>query len=608
MDINNILTYLNYIILIITGISILSLLIILNINNNENFGNTVVDDTYCKDTYGYNYVSNSTNTKCVPNFAHYCGAGTTYNNTECIVDNDAIVNNLINNKFVQYLEGDVVFIPEYNDMDISPMPTWYETWLNEGGYEAERVISWGFCNVSDNCNAPCRCGDCAGWRGGNSTDCDSNTIGTGRVFCNLQPGIQWTFSGEPDKCECEYGYVAINGLCVSPFKSQGTTPSTRCCPNCIFYPPREGTGGCNGSMTCDTSNICEEQKVTLPGTKVNIDINNNKVKVINKLCSESSNDDCYDPNNIDARKRQPYILISPSGNDLYDNLVQKDTNIAHGQNEYECARECGNTVNNQVECSKRCLPQLWRWYPVFENMEDSGNMRYTGDYYQSDELMRYLPSDAQLLYCPSGTCETEQNIPDISIFNNCVDCDNCDFIYSGDVNNNGFSDRKYICDNCKTCNLTQQSQLGDLEVIKCNDMTNCNNCVLHTTSLNPDGSEGIYGLTYNDCDSCNTSNPNNSKSGCKVYTLDPYILHNGNVEFHPGAIIYNHGADPGKNYTNTTIENGYDPSTRWSKCDFPWFPGKLYCDNTLNGNIGWGDGYLDEVANCIDGCSDDTLL
>lgn len=552
----------------------------------------------------------------IPEYEKYCGPGTKIGEDGCVVDEDAIVSDLIDKEYIKYTDGKIQFLPENNVMNIEDTPDWYKVWLNNRGYSGQRVISWGICGsptptnyyeFSGNCGASCRCSDCAGWRGGNTTDCNGESIGSshsGRVSC--LPGREIQEKDASNLCQCEYGYTAVNGLCVSPFELKNTTPDNRCCPKCALYKPDPTfadwgpvganlkQGGCGGLMECDPNNLCEEAIVSLPGKKINI-INHNGVNIINTLCSETESNDCYDPNSSDARKRQPYVVVDSM------NLIEVDTNTAEGENEYECAMKCESTLPSnlpykfdQVGCSKRCLPKLWRWYPVFEKMEDTGFLRYTGGYYQSDELMRYLPSNNKMMYCPDGSCETEENIPDIAEFNNCVGCDNCRFIYKTDINSNGVTISNYICDNCDVCYTDKENDLGLLKQFSCKDMMNCDDCIIFSTDMG----DGITSLENTQCDKCGGSNPFNEDSGCKVFTLDPYELRNGNVGYHPGAITYNRGGD------NTLLTtNQYNPNSRSTDCG-----PKTTCDNTINGKIGWGDGSSRVVENggtsadCTTGC------
>lgn len=574
MDIDKISNYSAYIILIVSIIGLLIIIALLRANKEPNTEYFSAD------------------------FSELCGPGTKPGDDTCVPDEDFIGQELINSNLIQYIKGDIVFTPGYEEDVVIESPDWYITWLDQGSYNCQKLIHKGICNIpGNNCNAPCRCGDCAGWRGGNKTDCDSKDIGTGRVWCNLVPGEAFTFSGEPDKCECAYGYCAVNGLCVSPFKIDDDDENTRCCPSCSWYSPDDG--GCAGSVKCDTNKICQDNIVELPGKKYNLR-ESNKIKTINNLCTSENQEDCYDPNHTDARRKQPYIIVEPDSNNdntKFDFLVNEDTETAAGQNEYDCAFKCGDNVSSQVECSKRCLPKLWKWYPVFEKMEDTGGMRYTGGFHQSDELMRYLPSNTELRFCPENTCETELNVPDIAQFNNCTDCEDCLFSYDTITNNNGFKDRKYICKKCDKCILDQISENGQNYQVTCKNMTNCNTCVNVTQDLN-----GIEGIVFNECDACNGPDPNDPESGCKVYTLDPYVTKE-NVEFHPQSIMYNHGADPGKNYQSNSVTQGYNPDSRPSVCDEFIFDGNETCDNTLDGKIGWGDGFFFSIGDCTENCT-----
>lgn len=623
-----------------------------------------------------------------------CGLGTKPKGQRCVPDNEVITDILIDQKFINTVDGNIVFTPDYNpSIELPAIPDWFNHWKDKGTYSCQKVISWGECNIpGNNCESPCRCGDCAGWRGGNLTDCDNKTIGKGRVWCNLEPGEPYTFNGEPDKCECAYGYCAINGLCVSPYLMNGTKNNKRCCPECAFKSP-DKQGGCAGGVICDPNIQCEEAIVEVPGKQYKFDMNNqtikDHVKIVTELCPSSSTiGDCYHPQNDDARRQQPYVKVSPTDSNNLQSLIGNPVNTAHGQNEYDCALKCGDiqddtefsgtinsvtglsnrlitvqtnttfsfneiqngdyviisgvegnknangrflvdnvqpstkgsfrlvdsssngnyisggtfvrekrqlTVGSQVECSKRCLPKLWRWYPIFDNSE--GSLNYTGGYYQSDELMRYLSSEVSLKICPPETCPTEQNIPEFSTFNNCTECEGCKYEYADFPNGNGFYDSKYTCERCNQCLITQPDGLNDTNQIVCKNMTNCDTCI------NAIQSTVIQGVNYNECDTCTDKTEDDPKSGCKVYTLDPYITNTeGVAKFRPEATTYNHGADPFVDYSESKIEAGYDPNTRNSNCDFYVVNGNKTCDNTLDGKKGWGDGWFYSIDDCTKYC------
>jgi len=536
-----------------------------------------------------------------------CGNGTKPEGQECVPDNDYVAKQLIKQKLIRKDDdGSIVFTPDLNyDENIKEVSKWFYHWTDNGSYSCQKLITKGICNISgNNCNAPCRCGDCAGWRGGNINDCNNKDVGGGRVFCNLTPGEPFTFSGEPDKCECSYGHCAVNGLCVAPYEMSGTMDSKRCCPACAFKSP-DKLGGCSGGVKCDPNIQCSEAIVELPGVKFLPDLSNERVVKVSNLCSSITDTrECYHPEHVNAMKKQEYIIIKPNSSNSFSNLCPQDTNTAAGDNEYECALKCGDTnglypdkdqtVNNQVECSKRCLPKLWRWYPVFEELSDGSGTRYTGGYYQSDELVRYLSSDVNLRVCPENTCETELNKPiDFTEFHNCTECNQCLYKYSEYKNNNGFQDMQYNCESCKKCILDQVSENGLNYQIACKNMIGCNTCKNSIQEI-----EGVI----NECDTCTGAIPDDDNSGCKVYTLDPYVSKDGFIEYHPDSKVYNHGADPYKEYNE--VSTGYVPESRNSGCDFGVISFKKTCDNTLNGKIGWGDGYLMSVASCTKTCDD----
>lgn len=486
----------------------------------------------------------------------YCGVGTKLVGDQCVIDYNTVGNDLIDNNIIKQINGETVFIPEEKNTIILPTPQWYIQWTDNKAFSCQTLISKGVCNISgNNCHAPCRCADCAGWRGGNATDCNTKEVDpTGRVWCNQTPGPDWSVEDETDKCQCEYGYCAVNGLCVSPYEIDSNT-ETKCCPPCVYTP--EKYGGCAGSVKCDTSNPCKYNTVELPGVKINVDPDSPSV-TINDRVSE---------NETDVRLKYPHVIVTNP------QAYQVDENTAAGQNEFQCAMDCGNQVGSQVDCSKRCLPKLWKWLPVFER--DSNGLRFTGGFYQTDQLIKYTSDE--LRHCPDQTCETNLNVPDIAQFNNCSDCGNCSMTFSSYNNSNFFNDVKYTCDNCEQCVLDQISVNNLPYQVICKDMVDCSNCTKYNE---------LYGYSENKCDNCNGPGQN-----CKVYTSDPYTTNN---QFHPQSQIYNKGTQ-------------YKPQDRASGCDFGEFSIPQTCQNDLDGKIAWADGGFFSPVDCTVSCSDDLL-
>jgi hypothetical protein len=511
-----------------------------------------------------------------------CGNGTKPEGQQCVPDNDFVAAQLIRQKFIRENAGEIVFTPDINfDNNVKEVPNWFYYWTDNGSYSCQTKIIDGVCNINENnCHSFCQSGDCAGWRGGNINDCNNTDVGGGRVSCDSL------------LCECSYGHCAVNGLCVSPYIMDGTKNSKRCCPKCSWKSP-DKLGGCSGGAMCDPNIECDEAIVELPGwIKYNPNLADHRVVKVDTLCSDiNSTEECYHPNHVNAMKRQEYIVVKPDSSWYgFSALCPEDTNTASGENEYECANKCGDTngvfsndqtVDSQVECSKRCLPKLWRWYPVFEKLSNTSELRYTGGYYQSDELMRYLDSDIELRTCPDNTCETELSEPiDFTQFNNCTECNQCLYKYSEYKNNNGFQDMQYNCDSCKQCIL----DLKDGQQVICKNMVNCNTC--------RNAVDDIQGIDFNECDTCEGALENDVTAGCKVYTRDPYVDRGNSIDYHSDSEIYNHGGDPYKN----TKTPGYSPENR--------------CRNTLDGDkIGWGDSNLirsrndPNIVDCTESCN-----
>ena len=537
-----------------------------------------------------------------------CGSGTKINDEGvCIVDNEDIVNTLIENKFILYdsIKKDVVFVPSnnYSDVKQEAQPKWYRYWLDEtNGFDGEKVISWGICNIeNNNCQSPCRCSDCAGWRGGNSTDCAGTKIGSGRVFCNLTPGEPGSLDiTVRDQCECNNGYNAVNGLCVSPYKINDSS-SLNCCPQCVFTSPAEG--GCAGTVQCDTNNICEESKVDSPGgnkfppLRFKVNIPDPRVNIVDNECVDGETELCWSKDGI-AKKSSPYIVVNTDSINIFDDILEIDDNfVAEGENEFECVLKCGDTnglydgedkrVTSQLECSKMCLPHLWLWYPVFENVD--GNNLVLRGYHQSEKLLRYMAKNIELTHCKNNSCIVSLSVnPDFSRINNCTGCKGCKFNYSNILNNNGFEDREYNCDSCDICYFDQED---NPEPIVCKNLVGCRNCQYTPKDLTILGFEQI-----NTCNSCNALG---SEDGCKIYTKDPYV---GENNFRNGVSVYNKGGDP-NNIDYYGVGGAYNPNSRNSYCDYVVRTGKKTCDNNLSDTkIGWGDGEFDFTLDCTISC------
>lgn len=546
-----------------------------------------------------------------------CGTGTKLDPStqKCVPDEQQILTQLIDQDYVQYIDDEIIFVPGYDPgTPKPPLPPWFINWVDIGAYSCQTQITHGVCSIpGNNCHAPCRCADCAGWRGGNVTDCNGQALGdasTGRVWCNLEPGDSFSFQGEPDRCECAAGYCAVNGLCVSPYKhsannsSKLVEDSNLCCPECSWKSPNE-TGGCAGATKCNPHIKCEESKVEYPGNKIfNPDFTKSNVTLIDQKCvngDDNAEGICWHPGQTDARFRSGYVIVAPGQGESFSSLCPELDNSAAGQNEYECAIKCGdrvsgdsggeyNTVNSQLECSRRCLPKLWRWFPVFEKLS-TGELVFRDGYFQGEELMRYLPSEVDVNYCPQGVCEVSLNLPDFTEFNNCVECTECKWMFSPYENNNGFQDRKYECNKCKKCILDQISEGGQTYQVECDNMENCNTCNDIGANLTL-----VSGLSQNECDTCLSKG--SGDSGCKVTTKDPYRFANNNYDFHAGAQKYNHGGDP----RVTGTQSGYDPYTRGSGCDFGLVEGNPNCGNAIDGNMGYGDGCFDTPSDCTEFC------
>lgn len=547
-----------------------------------------------KDPNKFNSVMGGRQSQMV--LASGCGFGTILKDGECVPDDTYIAQQMINHTdFITIKNHQAVLEIGKDKIEHEALPEWYVTWLeDERGFQCNRLIDLGICNIDgNNCHAPCRCADCAGWRGGNSTTCNTKDIpgDSGRVRCNQKPGFDYALSysqGEYDKCECEEGYCAVNGLCVAPFERKDN-----CCPGCINLPPNV-TGGCDGTLKCDKSKTCEPNVVVPPGQQYQCE--EGSFQIVENVCEPGTtpglDNECVDVNGGDARFAQPYILIKQAENPICNEV--KST-VGFGLNEYECAVNCGNDyidstgtvvpkVDSQLECSKRCLPKIWRWFPVFEIASDLE--RSFKGYHQSDTLVQYAPDTVNLKYCPGGKCEYDQKYGNYTIFEDCTDCTECTYHFE----NLDFSESSdyYQCKKCGNCKppLKQLGDLGKFEDVRCNNMTGCRNCV---EVIQPGG--GVFpDKSLNKCSGC--ENWEGLSDGCVIYTTNPYIFEDGTWKFRPGVESYNRGYS-------------YDPSkeSHGSFCG----DNLNSCDNTVDGKVGFGDGEYDEVANCTKNCPESEL-
>jgi len=284
---------------------------------------------------------------------------------------------------------------------------------------------WEDKKVTNYTGGSCSCGDCAAWRGGNSGDCSGKRIAaddTHRVSCNVDRK-----SGYHHRCICEPGYTSVGGLCVTPNKING---GKKCCPSCVY----EGT--CVGAELCE--GVCEPQLVEYPGVR-------------------------YVCNNIDL-DTNPDIRLSTNE---FESKCFKD-NSNNGTNEYVCADNC---ESSPVECSKRCLPKLWKWKKLYSDNSFVG-------YVQTDDFVQFENDTYNLSYCPPGdaSCKPQTQVVSNDI-QNCENCTDC-FWELNEVTDT----YDYSCNDCNGCTTNKPTgEVGDdgfrvFEQIKCNNAKGCKNC------------------------------------------------------------------------------------------------------------------------------------
>jgi hypothetical protein len=415
--------------------------------------------------------------------ATYCGKDTIYNDDlkKCIYysdEKDSLTKlfNLIKDKIITVKSDDDTMIKvvdnnKVNIQSIKNEPKWLENWNNKGRFNGDKKLS-GSNDLGYGLD--CSCGDCAAWRGGNSGTCGGEDLGNRSV--NNQRRVECNTDTDPNSCVCAYPYSPVGGICVTPYKYNPDNDSRTCCPSCVYSLTCIGEEQCKG--------VCEEQLVEYPGVRW--------------VCD-----------NLTALPKGENIRnISKSE---LDNNCKIDSDH-HGENEYKCAYECNAS---QIECSKRCLPKLWKWDKLVVGGEVVG-------YTQSHSIIQFEPDTVQSDYCPIGdeTCQNTQP-PTISDLKNCEDCTDCFWELNDD------KEYQYSCNNCKNCNKNNSIGLDSngfriLEKIKCSNVSNCVECTNSFDTVT--------------CNSCNSSSgpciheiPNNIQST----NTDNLKLYNKGEDYNP---------------------------------------------------------------------------
>lgn len=404
----------------------------------------------------------------------YCGPGTIQGSGEysgqCIYfaengsqDLELIVDNLKNvNKILPIDTNNNLTVISENIADLpkrtKEKPDWFKYWEDKGRYDAPNLIS--YVNIWGE-GVNCDCGDCAGWRGGNAGSCTGrNSIGRGK---NSQRRVACDDNYDPSRCVCAYPYTPIGGLCVSPFKyDPDNDPIAKrpCCPSCVY------DGTCIGKESC--LGKCEENLVEYPGIKYNC-------SSLPELTGES------------------YSITQSE----FDSNCTEDKG-AHGQNEYKCALECSQTSTSQLNCSKKCLPKLWRWDKLLVDGTERG-------FIQSDKLVQFESSEFSTEYCPVGdlTCQTIDNVEEDNI-QNCFGCTDCKWELNPVIN-------EYVhnCSNCDTCEISKPTGIDSdgfrtFDKVSCKNVGDCKGCSEVFDPLK--SNQNVVGCNYCKIGNCLTNN------------------------------------------------------------------------------------------------------
>lgn len=428
------------------------------------------------------------------NLSNICSTGTVYdeNKNGCKIDDESLFDQMFKQKYIKLNKFKNNLELDLNNYDKESITNkWFDVWYKNNGFSCEKVLE-----KSSGCKLDCKNNSlhCSNWRGNTYKDNFSNGD---RIGCSN------------NKCVCKNGYCAINGICVSPFKiDKNKNYNSICCPSCIDIDAENG--GCAGKYICDTKSSCPlESIVEYPGIVF-------KLKQGKTMPSIKTNS-----------TRGHHIIFD-------DNTFELDTEkINNNLNEYECAVGCVDKGITDIECSKKCLPKMWTWLPLFEN--DSGGLpgAFRG-FFQLDmpvEEMDIDVSNYKPFYCPPGTCSVDRPIESIK---NCKNCRDCEIIQ--DSNSPNELNTVNSCGSCKDCEITLLDNTGVTNAtIECNSSTikGCENCKkLSMSGVN------FFNTRPFMCDTCNKI-----KNACKLYTLNPYTYKNGEEIRSSDAVIYNIGQE-----------------------------------------------------------------
>jgi hypothetical protein len=240
--------------------------------------------------------------------------------------------------------------------------------------------------------------------------------------------------------------------------------------------------------------VCEENLIEYPGIKYNC---------VSSIGYSYNNDD--EENNITLTREE------------FNTMCTVDEDV-RGMNEYECVYNCDES---QIDCSRKCLPKLWKWKTITVDGEIVGNI-------QTDKLIQFEPVTTKSMYCaPDSVCSMT---PKSGVLTKCDNCTNCNW-----TKNDTSGDYEYLCDNCKNCifSSTNDIHCGGR---KCSD---CTKQIDSTQSI----SETITckSCKYIDTIFCTTQKDNTIKDPPEYY----YSVYNQGQYYRP---------------ENTSLDNVFDTS------------------------------------------------
>ena len=364
---------------------------------------------------------------------------------------------------------------------------WINDWIQKGrtvpitkNISGENIVGIG---------VNCSCGDCAAWRGGNAGSCVGNDIAirpgnyTRRVACDTNE--------DPDRCICISPYTPLGGLCVTPWIPNPNN-GLPCCSQCVY------DGTCIGEESCDPSWECKENIVKYPGPRYE--------------CSQ-------EPNTV--QEFEDFCVANP-GSD--------------GKNEYQCAWECQK--DTQVECSKDCLPWLWKWDPIIIDNKTYG-------WIQTDKIMQFENEDVVTRWCDPENPDCNINTIKNNV-TNCRNCEECTWVLNEVINK-----WEYTCNKCKTCDNN------------CSKGRNCSICRVVDNPLTPSPPYQVYCDICEEAEQCLEKDLENPLNFIDVYNKgqgynpDDIVLWDDGYLF-TSSVLSTLCRQNGQTNTCSTNSNGFD--------------------------------------------------